>query len=252
MGFVSVLDSHPIGHIEDNLARLAGSNVFSAIDATGAFHVIELTERSKPIIAFATPESSFQFKRLPFGLHSGPSSFARLVKLVMKDVPCTKALSYLDDTITFSDGVDDHFVNLEMVLRPFSSAGLKLKPSKCQLLQHRIDYLGHTVSGQGIAPMPSYFRAVKEWPLPINRKAVRAFLGKIGYYHRFIKDFAKIAEPLSDKLKEDKQAFSILRNKILLYCVNTGWWGWITIADGSSRRTLASEEIKPPSFWTSS
>ncbi len=196
-------DSHPIGHIEDNLARLSGSNIFSAVDGAGAFHVVELSDRAKPMTAFATPMGSYQFRKMPFGLCNAPSTYARLVKMVLSNVPTTEAIAYLDDTIIHSSDIKTHITRLQKVLDAFKSAGLKLQPEKCQLFRKTIDYLGHTITGDGTRPMAEYLRVVREWPMPNSRSKIRAFLGKIGYYRKFIKDFAAIAKPLSDCLKDD-------------------------------------------------
>ena len=90
------------------------------------------------------------------------------------------ALPYLDDTIIHSPDLDSHFQSLEKVLVAHLKAGLKLEPSKCQLFRREMDYLGHTVSENGIAPMNSYLKVVQDWPLPTTRAQVRAFLGKVG------------------------------------------------------------------------
>ena len=209
---ISKRDTFPIGNIEDNLVRLSRSKVFSGIDGSGAFHVIPLSKQSKEKTAFATPFGSFQFKKLPFGLANGPATYARLVKIVLQGIPTSMALPYLDDTIIHSPDLDSHFQALEKVLVAHLKAGLKLQPSKCQLFRKEIDYLGHTVSENGISPMNSYLKIVQDWPLPVTRAQVRAFLGKVGYYRRFIKDFAAIAKPLTDKLvldgTTDKEEFS--------------------------------------------
>ena len=196
-------DTFPIGCIEDNLVRLSSSTIFSGLDASGAFHVVPLEESSKEKTAFATPFGSYQFKRLPFGLANGPSTYARLVKMVLQGIPTSVALPYLDDVIIHSPTVPSHFDALESVLSAYRKAGLKLQPAKCQLFQTQIDYLGHTVSEKGIAPLAAYTDLVKKWPLPNTRQATRAFLGKIGYYRRFIKGFAGLAKPLTDKLGAD-------------------------------------------------
>ena len=209
---VSKRDTFPIGNIEDNLVRLSRSEIFSGIDGSGAFHVIPLEENSREKTAFATPFGSFQFKKLPFGLANGPATYSRLVKKVLHGIPTSIALPYLDDTIVHSPDLESHFVALDRVLHAHKKAGLKLQPAKCQLFQAQIDYLGHTVSKEGIAPMKAYIEVVKNWPLPTTRGHVRAFLGKVGYYRRFIKDFAAIAKPLTDKLildgTTDKQSFT--------------------------------------------
>jgi hypothetical protein len=201
---ITLRDTHPIGNIEDNLVRLSRSKIFSGIDGSGAFHVIELEEDDRPKTAFATPWGSFHFTRLPFGLSNGPSTYARLVQMVLDGIPYEIALPFLDDTLIHSTTVENHFSSLDRVLLAHRKAGLKLQPSKCQLFQTEVQYLGHVVSGKGIKPMAEYTAVVQDWPLPRTRTAVRAFLGKVGYYRRFIPNFAGIAKPLMETLSKDE------------------------------------------------
>ena len=92
-------DAFPLPHIEDNLVRLSGSQWFSGIDGSGAFHVVCLEEEDKQKTAFATPWGQYHFKRMPFGLSNGPATYSRLVQLVLQGIPTDMALPYLDDTI---------------------------------------------------------------------------------------------------------------------------------------------------------
>jgi hypothetical protein len=140
-----------------------------------------------------------------FGLAGWPSSYARLVHMVLDGIPYTQALPYLDDTVIHSKDLDGHFVTLYRVLEAYAKAGLKLQPAKCQLFNKEIEYLGHMVSAKGIAPVPGYVQVVKDWPMPTNRTEVRTFLGKTGYYRSFMKNYAEIAGPLTDLLKQDNK-----------------------------------------------
>src|SRR5208282_1278005 len=101
----------------------------------------------------------------------------------------------------FSKSIDDHFVRLRLVLKRLRSAGLKLKPSKCFLLQRSVAFLGHVVSAEGVTAHPDKRKAVVEWPEPACVKDIRAWLGLIGYYRRYVKDYAKIAAPLTAALQ---------------------------------------------------
>ena len=188
-------DSFPLPLIDDNLARLSESRIFSCLDGAGAFHVIEIKPEDRKKTAFSTPWGSYQYCRMPFGLTNGPASYSRLVQLALDGIPGDQALPYLDDTIIHSRGADDHFRNLRVVLEAHRKAGLKLQPSKCQLFQDQVAYLGHMITKDGIRPLPQYVEAVKNWPLPKTKTDARVFLGKVGYYRRFIKDFSAIAAP---------------------------------------------------------
>ena len=172
-------DTFPLPHIEDNLARLSDSAVFSCIDGSGAFHVLEIRPQDRPKTAFSTPWGLYQYKRMPFGLTNGPASYSRLVQLVLQGIPTEVALPYLDDTIIHSADVESHFTNLERVLRAHTKAGLKLQPEKCHLFQAEVEYLGHTINKDGIRPIASYTAVVRDWPVPTTKSEARVFWARL-------------------------------------------------------------------------
>ena len=96
---------------------------------------------------------------MPFGATNAPATFQRLMHNCLGDLNMTWCVVYLDDIIVFSDNPEDHIVRLEAVLQKLASAGLKLKPSKCFLFKEEIDYLGHLVSGKGVATSPKKIEA---------------------------------------------------------------------------------------------
>ena len=196
-------DAFSTGDVDCNLARLAGSTVFSTVDASGAFHQIGVEKSSREATAFSTPWGLYQFKRMPFGITGGPSTYARLVTRVLEGVSASMALAYLDDILIHSRGVSEHVKALDVVLRAHAKAGLLLQPAKCHFAQKEVVYLGHLVSAQGIKPVPEYVDLVKKWPLPRTRSDLRAFLGKTGYYRRFVPNYAARALPLQARLAQD-------------------------------------------------
>lgn len=201
----STIDRFPIGDIQDNLSRLGRSKYFSCLDNSGAFHCIEIAPEHRHKTSFATPFNCWQFCRLPFGLSGGPSSYARLVIQVLRNIPPEQAVAYVDDILIHSSTFEQHMSNLDVVFKAYTKAGLKLNPKKCHFMASKIDYLGHTVSEAGIEPQEAYLKVVKDWPIPLSRQDILVFLGKIGYYRKFVREFAKKAKPLTDLLKVAKE-----------------------------------------------
>lgn len=225
----TIKDSFPLPNIEDNLARLSKSRIFSGIDGTGAFHVVSIRPEDREKTAFSTPWGLYQFKRMPFGLCNAPATYCRLVQKVLEGIPLSVAIPYLDDTCVHAANLPLHLKGLELVFEAHRKAGLTLQPSKCQLFQPEIEYLGHQISEQGIAVPSKYTKVVEEWPEPSTKKEVRVFIGKMSYYRRFIKNFSKIAHPLTEMIKDDaedkdnedfeltpeaKESFKTLKNEL--------------------------------------
>ena len=96
---------------------------------------------------------------------------------------------------------EEHIHRLKAVISKLRAAGLKLKPTKCDLFKQQINYLGHVVSKEGVSTDPDKITAVTEWPQPTTVTEVRSFLGFVSYYRRFIPNFSKVAKPLNQLLQ---------------------------------------------------
>ncbi len=103
----------------------------------------------------------------------------------------------LDDIVIFSKMQEEHIECLDAVLQRLINAGLKLKPSKCNLFKSEIVYLGHRVTTEGIHPDPKGIAAIQEMAAPKTVTGVRKFIRLISYYWKFIKGFANIARLLN-------------------------------------------------------
>jgi len=146
--------------------------------------------------AFICKEGQIKFTTMPFGLCNAGATFQRMMDMLMAGLAYEVCLVYLADVIVFSSSVEEHIKRLRLVLSKQRDAGLKLKPSKCSLLQKQVSFLGHVVSGEGIRTDPEKVRVVADWPVPVNLREVRSFVGLCSYYRRFVKDFARISSPL--------------------------------------------------------
>jgi len=79
-----------------------------------------------------------------------------------------------------------------------------------------IEYLGHTISGKVVHMEKSKIQAIKDWYPPTNIKQLRGFLGLTCYYHRFIKNYASLAAPVTDLLKKDNFVWTKATNKAFM------------------------------------
>ena len=133
---------------------------------------------------------------MPFGLANAPATFQRLMDIVLAGLKWQCCLVYLDDIIVYSTTFEQHLEDLNKVFRALADANLTLKASKCQFCRPELTFLGHLITPNGIKPDPGLTSTILAFQQPATTKGVQAFLGLTGYYRRFIKNYAKIAEPL--------------------------------------------------------
>ena len=114
---------------------------------------------------------------------------------ILKDFNFT--IAYLDDIIIFSKTLQEYLSHIRKVFKKLWLAKLSMKMSKCNFFSKEIQYLGHILSTTGIQPLSSKTHAIQHMQPCTTPKQVRAFLGLVGYYRKFIKGFAKIAKPLT-------------------------------------------------------
>ncbi len=136
---------------------------------------------------------------MPFGLCNAPSTFQRLMHTALAGLHWSICLVYLDDVIIFSRTMEEHLQRLTEVFQCLRKAGLKLKPSKCYLMQKSVRYLGHVVSANGVETDPDEVECVRRWPTPGNPKELQQFLGFASYYRRFVKNHRSSIASLNSK-----------------------------------------------------
>ena len=194
----TIKDTYPLPRIDEMLDKLHNSQFFTTMDLQSGFWQIEVAEEDKYKTAFSTGQGLYEFNVLPFGLTGAPPTFQRCMNIILMDA--SHAMVYIDDILIYSTTFEEHLKDIETVLIRLKNAGLKLKPSKCEWAKNQISFLGHIISKDGIKPDPKNTNKIAEQGPLKNVKEVQRFLGIASYYRKFIKNFAKIANPLNQLL----------------------------------------------------
>lgn len=177
---------------------------FSTLDLQSGYWQIQVEEEDIPKTAFITKYGLYEYTHMPFGLCNAPSTFQRCMELVFRGLQWKTLLIYLDDIIILGRTMEENLDRLDEALERLQGANLKLKPSKCRLLQREVLFLGHIVSAAGVRPNPRLVESVREWEIPQDRKGVQQFLGLANYYRRFVPNFSGLARPLTDLTSKNK------------------------------------------------
>ncbi|XP_028186662.1 uncharacterized protein LOC114373392 [Glycine soja] len=114
------------------------------------------------------------------------------------------ATVFFDDILVYNSDLASHVTHLESVIATLSERQFLLRQSKCLFAQNQLNYLGHIISANGIAPDPDKISAMLAWPIPSSPMALRNFLGLTGFYRKFIKGYVAIASPLTSLIRKDK------------------------------------------------
>ncbi|GFU09303.1 retrovirus-related Pol polyprotein from transposon 17.6 [Trichonephila clavipes] len=165
-----VKDKFPLPIIEDVLDTLQEAKVYSTLDLRNGFFHVDVDEDCRNYTSFVVPDGQFEFNKVPFRLSTSPGVFQCYVSSIFRDLTRKGiVISYLDDLVI---------------------------PAKNE-------QEGHIVESGTIKPSPTKTLAVRKFPEPTTIKQVQSFLGLTGYFRKYIKDYSKIAKPLSDLTRKE-------------------------------------------------
>ena len=201
---ITVKETNEIPVIEQLMNRLSHAKVFTQLDLESGYHQMRIRAGDEHKTAISTPLGRFEWTVLGFGLCNGPTSFQRMMKDVLRDLPFV--IVYLDDIRIFFRSAQEHLEHLELVLTRLREARLYCKPSKCRVGVRRVLFVGHVVEEGSVSTNPAKIEAVVKMARPRTLKEARTFLGMASYFRRHIRNFAQLAEPIVE-LTRGKRAF---------------------------------------------
>ncbi|XP_058449089.1 uncharacterized protein K02A2.6-like [Malaya genurostris] len=162
---------------------------------------MEIREKDRELLTLNTHLGLYQPTRLMYGVSSAPAIFQREISQLLGDIPGVSV--FLDDIKVTAPDDESHLRRLRMILKKLDDHGLRLNVAKCEFFADRIEYCGFVIDREGIRKMKTKMDAIQEMPRPRNREQVRAFVGLINYYGRFMKNLSSRIYPINNLLKEN-------------------------------------------------
>ncbi|CAB1119842.1 unnamed protein product [Ectocarpus sp. CCAP 1310/34] len=196
-----------------------------------SFHQITVHRDTILLTAFVTSSRLFECLKMPQGSSAAPGWFCKVVNEVIKSLH--GVASYFDDLIVFDDNPASHVDTMRALFERLRTHNLKLTLPKATIGGTEADFLGHTISPDGIRPNGVKVAALTTMPTPKDVKQLRSLLGGLSYYRKFLPNMATRIQPLTTLLK--KQATFVF-----------------TSAMEQAVRVLLSELANPPVLSDSS
>ncbi|HEX4850299.1 MAG TPA: reverse transcriptase domain-containing protein, partial [Puia sp.] len=200
----TVLDPFPIPRVDTVLEKISGCHWYTSLDLCNGYLQIPMSKDASRKCGIITEDGVFQMTHMPFGLKNAPGIFMRIMKEVFEGME-DFVVVYIDDILIFTKSSNflDHLDHIQKVLLRLEEYGFKLSPKKCFFALKKVQFLGHEIWLEGYRPSELNLVAIKEFPVPTNLKQVRSFIGMGSFFRKYIKDFAKMAEPLSRLTRSD-------------------------------------------------
>jgi len=216
-------DSYSLLLIEELQDRLGKVKWFTSLNLKEAYYWVWMKKGEEWKTAFWMRYRHYKYTVMPFGLKNASATFQRLINNTLREYLDDFAITYLDNILIYSDDLEMHHSHVHKVLRKLNERALYVKKSKSKFEAKEIEFLDYIIQSEQIEKNSKKTDAVRNWPPPKWVKKVQAFLGLMNYYWKFVPNYAKIAEPLTQLMhkderwhwdKEQKNAFHVLKKSL--------------------------------------
>jgi hypothetical protein len=177
---------------------------FTKLDVRWGYNNIRIKEGDEEKAAFITNHGLWEPLVMFFGLTNSPATFQSMMNEIFeRQIAEGQVIVYLDDTLIYSETLEEHRATVMEVLEILKANDLYLKPEKCEFEKREVEYLGVIVGDGKIRMDPVKVAGIHEWAKPQTVKDVQSFLGFLNFYRRFIKDFGEHSKPLTRLTRKD-------------------------------------------------
>ena len=192
--------------IDESLSKLGDSKIFTTLDLVSAFWQFPLRKKIEREKTECSLELGlYQCKRMPSGLWKAMATFQKL--MAQNSISITKKygdllMCYVEDIMIATPTLADHIDRLDEVFDCMRRAGLKSKPSKCEILRESIKYQEKImVDRHGVRPDPDAAEAVLRWKALRTDTHFMSFLGFAICYREFVKGYADKVYPMQQLMR---------------------------------------------------
>ncbi|CAF4649358.1 unnamed protein product [Rotaria sp. Silwood2] len=189
-------DSYPQPSAEELLHRLAGHRYFTKLDLKSGYFQIPIDELDIQKTAIVTQDGLYEFTVLAQGLMNAPPTFQRVMNELLANGRWDYVVVYLDDIVIFSKTIEQHKQHVTDVISTLHKANFQVSPRKCSIAVEKIEFLSYIVTSDKVEPSPDKIKGIVDIAPPKTLLQANKFIGKVGYYRKFIRDFARIAAPI--------------------------------------------------------
>ena len=147
-------NNHPVSTLTDAAQHMAGKNLFCKLDCSQAYHCLQTDDQqSIELLAFNFASRTFAYTRLAQGLSRSLSAFSSFIREYLDPViKADQCAQYVDDIGIAANTPEQLIKNLQAVFQCLRKAGLKLTMANCHFGVQEVDFLGRTITTNGVAP----------------------------------------------------------------------------------------------------
>jgi len=201
-----VKNNYPLPLITDLVDSMGNKRVFTKMDLWWGYNNVKIKEEYEWKVAFTTHVGLYEPVVMFFGMTNSPTMFQGMINKILRDmINEEKVAAFVNDVLIGTETEEEHNDIVEEVLKRLEENNLYVKPEKCTWKVQKVNFLG-VIIGQGkIEIEKNKVVEVLNWPVSKMVKDFRKFLGLANYYRQFVKDFAKIAQPLNNLMRKEEK-----------------------------------------------
>ena len=195
---VTIPNRYPLPNMDELRERVRRSRWFTRLDLKNGYHLVRLKPGDEWKTAFRSRYGLYEYTIMPFVLMNAPATFQSMINHIFRDMLDVGTIAFMDDILLHAETRKEHDLIALEVLKRLRDNRLCIAPDKCEWVVQKVEFLGYVISGDGLEMTNDEVGAIQRIPPVKSLKDVQGFNGFANIYKRFIRNFSRIALPLTD------------------------------------------------------